>query len=392
MLDLANPKAHLEQVRFQQARTSPKPERDSINIEKSANSSAKDAANAVISLANNLNKKDNATLISQLQQLANSLNLLKNEEEKSSFHFSNLEYGVDNFDDDNRSSTPTEAEPPYTKPQNSNPKEIDSIASLVSKIFNNTDFIQQINNGNPNSRDIINNVAQLSQLDSSLQQFISNESVAVTDQVDDNTSHLLGQNDSTLPPPLFAFNSTENNFYDHNAVNNFNQIPNEQVSEGQLESHVQPSFNDDPVVSQQLSEQPTQSQQSNDYYSSSGNSRSRRSRSKSTSVERRSSRYSSRYARDRSPSRSRSPDSYNRDNDNRNHRSRYRSRSRSSSPYSLERARKRDRRRKGYPSSRKNCVTICSTTLWIGHIPKFASESDLSDVFGEYGVINSIDV
>ena len=108
--------------------------------------------------------------------------------------------------------------------------------------------------------------------------------------------------------------------------------------------------------------------------------------------------------RHRDRSRSRSPRNSRRDRDrdsrrdSRSHRSRSRSprntrfSDRPRSPQSFERERERERRRKGLPTIRKSCLTICSTTLWLGHVPKLVSEADLSDTFGEFGAINSIDV
>ena len=66
--------------------------------------------------------------------------------------------------------------------------------------------------------------------------------------------------------------------------------------------------------------------------------------------------------------------------------------SRPRSPGSIEREKERERRRRGLPPIRKGYLTICSTTLWLGHVPKLVSEADLSDAFGEFGTINSIDV
>lgn len=51
-----------------------------------------------------------------------------------------------------------------------------------------------------------------------------------------------------------------------------------------------------------------------------------------------------------------------------------------------------ERKRKGFPDIRKGYLTICSTTLWLGHVPKTVSEADISDAFGEFGTITSIDV
>ena len=35
-------------------------------------------------------------------------------------------------------------------------------------------------------------------------------------------------------------------------------------------------------------------------------------------------------------------------------------------------------------------ISVCSTTLWVGHLSKLIAEDDLSDMFGEFGEILSI--
>lgn len=35
---------------------------------------------------------------------------------------------------------------------------------------------------------------------------------------------------------------------------------------------------------------------------------------------------------------------------------------------------------------------MCSTTLWVGHLSKLVHQEDLSDTFGEFGDIVSIDL
>ena len=35
-------------------------------------------------------------------------------------------------------------------------------------------------------------------------------------------------------------------------------------------------------------------------------------------------------------------------------------------------------------------LLVCSTTLWVGHLSKLIAEDDLSDMFGEFGEILSI--
>lgn len=54
--------------------------------------------------------------------------------------------------------------------------------------------------------------------------------------------------------------------------------------------------------------------------------------------------------------------------------------------------RKAERARKCLPPIREKHLTVCSSTLWLGHVPKSVTEADISDAFGEYGTINSIDV
>ena len=99
--------------------------------------------------------------------------------------------------------------------------------------------------------------------------------------------------------------------------------------------------------------------------------------------------------RKRSRSRSRSPGrSRDRDGDRRNRRSPERSRyhEREPSPGEIRREKERERRKRGLPPLKPGYITICSTTLWLGHVPKLVSEADISDAFGEFGTINSIEV
>lgn len=61
---------------------------------------------------------------------------------------------------------------------------------------------------------------------------------------------------------------------------------------------------------------------------------------------------------------------------------------------SLERdaERKAERQRKCLPPIKDKHLTVCSSTLWLCHVPKTVSEADISDAFGEFGTITSIDV
>lgn len=36
---------------------------------------------------------------------------------------------------------------------------------------------------------------------------------------------------------------------------------------------------------------------------------------------------------------------------------------------------------------REGHMTVCSTTLWVGHLSKLVQEDDLSDNFGTYGEV-----
>ncbi|XP_054270255.1 SR-related and CTD-associated factor 4-like isoform X3 [Macrosteles quadrilineatus] len=57
-----------------------------------------------------------------------------------------------------------------------------------------------------------------------------------------------------------------------------------------------------------------------------------------------------------------------------------------------EKEKERERKRKGLPTLKKNHLAVCSTTLWIGHLSKLVQQEELSDTFGEFGDIVSIDL
>jgi RNA-binding protein 16 len=113
---------------------------------------------------------------------------------------------------------------------------------------------------------------------------------------------------------------------------------------------------------------------------------------KHTSSKRRRSRSYSRERygrRRRSRSRSRSTRSRSRSPRNRRRSSRDR-------PRDKEREKQREiekeRRRKGLPDIKKDHLSVCSTTLWVGHLSKLVQQEELSDTFGKYGDIISIDM
>ncbi|XP_060525913.1 SR-related and CTD-associated factor 4 [Cylas formicarius] len=109
-----------------------------------------------------------------------------------------------------------------------------------------------------------------------------------------------------------------------------------------------------------------------------------------------------RHSRSRRRSRSRSHDRRDRDKRSRRSRSRsksrrYRSRSkdrkdRDKKDKEKETEKEKERKRRGLPSIKKDCLSVCSTTLWVGHLSKLVHQDDLSNTFGEFGEIVSIDL
>ena len=49
-----------------------------------------------------------------------------------------------------------------------------------------------------------------------------------------------------------------------------------------------------------------------------------------------------------------------------------------------------ERKKKGLPPVREGYLTVCSTTLWVGHLSKLVQQDDLSDTFGTYGEVSSV--
>ncbi|XP_055982351.1 SR-related and CTD-associated factor 8 isoform X1 [Sorex fumeus] len=84
----------------------------------------------------------------------------------------------------------------------------------------------------------------------------------------------------------------------------------------------------------------------------------------------------------------------------RKHRKRSRSRSRerkrkTSRSYSSERRareREKERQKKGLPPVRSKTLSVCSTTLWVGQVDKKATQQDLTNLFEEFGQIESINM
>lgn len=97
-------------------------------------------------------------------------------------------------------------------------------------------------------------------------------------------------------------------------------------------------------------------------------------------------------SRSRSPSRSKHDDSRRKEHHHQSHSSSSSSRSKDVNSKSLSAEKEAERAKKCLPKIRDKHLTVCSSTLWLGHVPKTISEADISDAFGEYGTINSIDV
>ncbi|XP_075227994.1 insulator su(Hw) mRNA adaptor isoform X2 [Lycorma delicatula] len=125
------------------------------------------------------------------------------------------------------------------------------------------------------------------------------------------------------------------------------------------------------IDSESPSESPRQKKSRSRYSRSSSRSRSkRRSRSRSHSRSRSKRRRSRSYDRERD---------YDRDWEK-------------TSKKDSDKEKERERRKKGLPPLKKNHLAVCSTTLWIGHLSKLVQQEELSDTFGEYGDIVSIDL
>ena len=327
-----------------------------------------------------------------------------------------FDYG-DEEDEEERGETPTEAEPPIrggsVDDSVSNPLAL----SVAQNLLSNPELLQQLQQMQKSIQqsDMMNFEGQgatgLSQMTSG-QQFAS----AFQNQTQPQTNHSLinsdANNNSEESRKQNDLNLNFENLEQKLNNNNSNQLnPNLNANENSFQ-YLQNANNFGPQMrandlnyglnnsmidqTNQYNHQ-QQNQQFHQPFSQDLNERSGSHSPRNRSPRRQ--RFRSDRDRYRDRSRSRSPrDRTRRDRDQRRHRSRSRSprnsrfNDRPRSPQSYERERERERRRKGLPPIRKLCLTICSTTLWLGHVPKLVSEPDLSDTFGEFGTITSIDV
>ncbi|MCJ8739813.1 hypothetical protein PDJAM_G00051510 [Pangasius djambal] len=100
-----------------------------------------------------------------------------------------------------------------------------------------------------------------------------------------------------------------------------------------------------------------------------------------------------RYSR-RSQSRSPRRRSASRSQHSRYRRSRSRSRERRRSPprSRAEDRREMERRNKGFPPVKREALSVCSTTLWLGQLDKKTQQQDVSSLMEEFGQIESINM
>ncbi|CAI9736005.1 SR-related and CTD-associated factor 4-like isoform X1 [Octopus vulgaris] len=114
-----------------------------------------------------------------------------------------------------------------------------------------------------------------------------------------------------------------------------------------------------------------------------------RSRSRSPRRKKRSrSRSRERRRRSRSRDRDRDRDRSDRERD-RDRRKRSRSRERERE---RQREKERERRRKGLPSIKERHLSVCTRTIWLGHIAKVTSEDELRLEIEKYGAVESINM
>ncbi|XP_005097171.1 SR-related and CTD-associated factor 4 [Aplysia californica] len=104
---------------------------------------------------------------------------------------------------------------------------------------------------------------------------------------------------------------------------------------------------------------------------------------------RRGSRDRSRSPRRRRRSRSRSRDRRRRSRSRDRHR---RSRSRERDSSRRDREKERERRKKGLPDIKDQHISICTTTLWFGHLTKHTTEEELREHIEKYGTIKTINM
>lgn len=157
-----------------------------------------------------------------------------------------------------------------------------------------------------------------------------------------------------------------------------NDLPDRMEIDGRHDRHYNQMSNADVIV---IDDQPEihKPSRNRDRSRSRSPRRKKRSRSRSRSKERR------RRSRSRDRDRDRGGD---RDRD-RDRRKRSRSRERERE---RQREKERERRRKGLPNIKERTLSVCTRTIWLGHVGKVTTEDELRLEIEKYGAVESINM
>ncbi|XP_074603640.1 insulator su(Hw) mRNA adaptor [Brevipalpus obovatus] len=404
LLDMANPSADLGQVKYERS------------------SDGNTNTDLLSGIGDDENDND---LLSGLQQLASTLEMMKNTNNGNSLSGSgshqlnnsgnsqqnavrfnkkllDFDYSEDE-DDMDRSETPTEAEPPTSATLNNEDANNNPLAlSMAQNLLFNPELLQKLQQMQQTIQQ--NQEAQSSQSSGNAKHSLTTDFLSSSQSTNDQSEPVAPEVD--VKSALFDVDARSKDVLqvDKN-VYEFSYQQSNSSQKGFIRNEA-PVVSSNTYPAHQPQEDPPRSSRGymgyrHDYdYNGLGRGDAPDSippKSKSPSPRR--SRFSRSSYRDKDErvkrDRSRSPW---RSSDRRNYESRsQRDRSdRMMSPESerreKEREKERDRQRRGLPHIRKGYLTICSTTLWLGHVPKIVSEADISNTFGEFGIINSIDL
>ena len=330
---------------------------------------------------------DSEAFVKHLQQLAHTMGINRGNRENNNstngpevarFNKKLLEYNYDDDEDDEdaRGETPTEAEPPVSETlmqlkQTIKQEESNDLAKTISKnLLMHPDLLKRLSQI-PNLQYQPNSLQPHS--GSQLDQTISNALQS------NSLSQLIEsfQSGHKVDPASLIFNDPSDHFA--SASGTAAAVSPDRLHRLQQSIEHESSLDQDQLQQQHYSRSSHRGEDRNDRRER----RDRSDRSRSRSPRR------SRFNR-RSRSRSRSP--YRRERDRDRYERGERRSDRLMSPASLERERERERRKKGLPEIRAGHFTICTTTLFLGHLPKLVSEDDITDLLKEYGEITSIEL
>ncbi|RWS11151.1 splicing factor: arginine/serine-rich 15-like isoform X1, partial [Dinothrombium tinctorium] len=398
LLDMANPNANLGQIKYDNS--------PNVANESSSGPSKNDP---------------DANLVLHLQQLATTLGLVKNNSasnvsggssgnnlgdshQQSTVRFNkkllDFDYGEDD-EEEEKGETPTESEPPVsTTLSNSDDANANPLAlSMAQNLLSNPELLQRL-------QQMQQTISLQQHHDASSQLNVSNLGLGSVSTSSSFISSFQPLNETKLAShqelEMSASEKQANSISNISSQHAYSQMSYNKFYSRSDEKADNFSNNIDAISDQFHLNKSCIEKRDFDYNNREMLENASRARSKSKSPSPRRSRFNRSTFRDKDErvrrSRSRSP--WRMSNDRRSYRSRSRSprmrmdrqHERSLSPETKEREKERERRRRGLPPIRKNYLTICSTTLWLGHVPKLVSEADISDTFGEFGTINSIDL